>query len=86
MKRREVLLSLAATSLGIAAAEELVEASQARELSEDQVEALLRAVAGVEPRSGEAESVRARLNRRRAEFDTDPRLQPGFAFDPEVEL
>jgi len=86
VKRREALLSLAATTLGITVTPELLEAVQAPDLTDEQVEALLRSLAKVEPRPGEAEGVRARLNRARSQPDTDPRLQPGFAFNPEVEL
>jgi hypothetical protein len=84
MERREALLSLAA-AIGVAATPELVEALQRRELSEEEAEALLRAVAKVEPRPGEANQVRARLSGMRFETRTDPRVQPALGFNPEVE-
>jgi hypothetical protein len=64
----------------------LAQALQGRELSEAQVEALLRSLAEVEPTPGEPAHVRAFLEELRFRTETDPRIQPALGFDPEVEL
>jgi hypothetical protein len=84
MKRRDTFAALGLAGLG-SILPELAAAAAAGELTEDQVAALLRQVAGVEARPGEAARVRDALKEARATAETDPRVQPALGFDPEVE-
>lgn len=85
MKRREAFLALGSAGIASIVPVSIANAAEA-ELTEEQVAALLRQLAGVEPRPGEAERVRRALKEARAGAETDPRIQPAFGFDPEVEV
>jgi hypothetical protein len=82
MKRRESFAVLGLAGIGSILPELAAEAGG---LNDEQVAALLRHVAGVEPRPGEAARVREALAGTKATAETDPRVQPALGFDPEVE-
>jgi hypothetical protein len=84
MKRRESFAVLGLAGIG-SILPELAAAPEAGGLNDEQVAALLRHVAGVEPRPGEAARVREALAGTKATAETDPRVQPALGFDPEVE-
>lgn len=85
MKRRDALLSIAAVAAALGVTPEQVQTLEHAELTDDEVEALLRTLARVAPRPSEAGSVRAFLTQRAGGARTEPTVQPAFAFDPEVE-
>jgi hypothetical protein len=85
MNRREAFLAVGAGA-ALVLPRELLDAAQAGDLSADQVEALLRSIVGIEALPGEAERIKKALLESRATRETDPRLQPALAFDPEVEV
>jgi hypothetical protein len=85
MKRRDALVAIAAAAAALRWTPERIQTLQHAELTDQEVEALLRALAEVEPRPGETERVRAFLSERTGGARTEVTVQPGFAFDPEVE-
>lgn len=86
MRRRDLLRHLGLAGGGALVAPGLLEALQERDLTDEEVEALLRGLAGIEPRPGEAARVREALAGRKPPEDSDPGVQPALAFNPEVEL
>jgi hypothetical protein len=85
MKRRDALHSIAASVAAVGVPPKLLQSLDHGELTDDEIEALLRKVAEVEPRPNEAESVRAFLRTRAGGTRTGVDLQPAFTFDAEVE-
>ena len=87
MERREVLSTLAAA--GVAALSPSCVGNRrldTRELSDEQIEALLRTMYGLTLRPGEAAQVRQTLLAANLKDDIDARVQPAIYFDPEVEV
>jgi hypothetical protein len=86
MKRREAFMALGCAGVSWAVRAALAAAPPGQELTEEEVAALLRSVARVEPRPGEAALIRQALSEPSPTGGTDPRVQPALVFDPEVEL
>jgi len=89
MKRREAFMVLGLAGVGTLLPAAPVDGAPADassgEMTDQHAEILLRYLARVEPRPGEAARVREALNSAPPVADTDPRIQPALAFHPEVE-
>jgi hypothetical protein len=87
MKRRQVLGTLAvATATAFSPSCREQAPIDAGDLSDEQIEGLLRALYGLTLRPGEAAQVRRTLSAAKLKDDIDARVQPAIYFDPEVEV
>ena len=83
MERREALASIASAlaAAGVLVSTETLEAAQ---LSDEAIEGMLKELAGVTPLPGEGSATRQFLLSLRYRAQSDPRLQPAVAFDPDI--
>ena len=86
MERREVLLALAGAGATLALEGCNNSSSGSNELTDADFERLLRLMAGVELKPGQAAEARKILATIRFKGSIDPRVQPSMVFDPEVDL
>jgi hypothetical protein len=85
VKRRDLVVSLAASGLGIALGPWVAAGRPNEELSEEQLRMILRELAGFDLPAAEAPKVLAAFKLNRFTTKVDPIVQPQADFDPEVE-
>ena len=86
MNRRDALISLVTSSVGMAVSSWAAPQAPSDRLSEPQLEILLEELAGLKLQAGEAKKVLASLSLNRFTAKIDPKIQPQSDFDPEVDL
>jgi len=84
MKRRDALLSAAATAAGVALGC-TGERADSAELSDAQMDVMLRHLSGYQLAPGEGAHVRASFTGSRFTMAVDPTIQPQADFDPAVD-
>jgi hypothetical protein len=86
VRRRDALVSVVTSGLGIAVGSWALPELANECLSEEQLGIFLRHLAGFDLPAGEGPKVLASFNSNRFKANVDPKIQPQSDFDPEVDL